>query len=83
MNPLKILEKARQNPVGVRFSEAVALAEAFGYRHDRTRGSHRIYLHPDVPLHLNLVAGRDGKAKGYQVRPLLDDIDGYGLRLDD
>ncbi len=83
MNPSRILAKARHNTEDIRFTDAVALAEALGYRHDRTRGSHRIYLHPDIPLHLTLVMGKEGKAKAYQIRRLLGDIDDFGLRLDD
>jgi predicted RNA binding protein YcfA (HicA-like mRNA interferase family) len=83
VNPSKLLAKARNNPSDVRFTELLALAEAIGYRFERTRGSHRIYVHPAVPLHLNLQPGKDGKAKAYQVRRLLDDIDEFGLRLED
>ncbi len=83
MNPKKILAKARNNPSDIRFSEFVALAEALGYGLARVRGSHRIYAHPAIPEHLNLQSGRGGKAKDYQVRKLLKDIDEFGLRLED
>lgn len=83
MNPRKTLEKARNNPNDVRYTDPVGLAEALGYRHDRPQGSHRIYRHRLVPLHLNLQPRRDGKAKPYQVRRILADIDDFGLRLDD
>ena len=44
------------------FTEAVACAEAFGFRLSRTSGSHHIYVHADIPelVHLQHV---NGKAK--------------------
>lgn len=83
MNPRKVLEKATNNPGGIRFSEFVALAEALGYDLARVRGSHRLYAHPLIPDHLNIQPGSDGKAKDYQVRKLLKDIIQFGLQLED
>lgn len=80
MNPNKLLEKARDSPTNVRFSDFLRLVEAFGYRPERREGSHRIYVNPQVPLHLNLQPLKDGKAKGYQVRRFLHDVDEFGLR---
>ena len=83
MNPRKVPAKARNNPSDVGFSELLALVEALGYRHHRTTGSHLICVHPTVPLHLNLQPRKDGKAKDYQVRRVLRDVDDFGLRLED
>ena len=83
MNPRKTVAKARNNPAGVRFSEFEALIEALGYRQRRGDGSHRVYVHPTIPLHLNVQPRKDGKAKDYQVRRLLHDIDEFGLHLED
>jgi predicted RNA binding protein YcfA (HicA-like mRNA interferase family) len=83
VNKRKLLERARNNPQDVRFTDFVALAEALGYRLDRTQGSHRVYVHPALPLHLNVQPRKDGKAKDYQVRRLLRDIDDFGLVLEE
>ena len=54
MTRRKLLEKALASPKNLRFEEAVALAEAVGFRLSRTSGSHHIFVHPDVPELLNL-----------------------------
>ena len=83
MNKRKALDRARNNPDDVRFSDFLALLGAFGYRPERTSGSHRVYIHPAVPLHLNVQPRRDGKAKPYQVRRFLQDIDKCDLQMED
>ena len=64
MDMRKLLQKALTSPTGLRFSEATALAEAFGFRLSRVSGSHHIFLHPLVPELVNLQEV-DGKAKAY------------------
>jgi predicted RNA binding protein YcfA (HicA-like mRNA interferase family) len=55
---------------------------AFGFVHDRTKGSHRIYIHPAVPRPFPVQS--DGKdAKRYQVREFLDMVEEYGLSIDE
>jgi predicted RNA binding protein YcfA (HicA-like mRNA interferase family) len=46
------------------------LAESYGFRLSRVRGSHHIFVHPNVPEQLNLQNVK-GKAKLYQTRQLL------------
>jgi len=66
----------------VDFRDFLAMVEAFGFRHCRTRGSHRSYGHPDCPELLVLQPlGKD--AKRYQIRNFLDIVEQYGLTLDD
>ncbi len=57
-----------QHPHNVRFSDFCALVESFGFTLRRTRGSHRVYAHDDVPGILNVQEGRAGKAKPLQIR---------------
>jgi predicted RNA binding protein YcfA (HicA-like mRNA interferase family) len=64
----------------VRFSEAIALAEAFGFRLDRINGSHHIFIHPEIPELLNL-QNDNGKAKPYQIKQLLQLVEEYNLQL--
>jgi predicted RNA binding protein YcfA (HicA-like mRNA interferase family) len=60
------------------FRDFIALVEAFGFRHSRTKGSHRSYVHSDCPK-LLVVQPKGKDAKRYQVREFLDMIEEYGL----
>ncbi|MCX6969223.1 MAG: type II toxin-antitoxin system HicA family toxin [Verrucomicrobia bacterium] len=76
----KLLQKAINSPQNLRFTEICQLASAFGYRLDRVRGSHHIFVHPHATRPLNLQA--DGnKAKAYQVRQFLRDIEEFQLTM--
>ncbi len=78
MNPRKLFAKLANNQTNVRFGELVRLAEAFGFRLERSEGSHFIYRNRSVREHLNL-QNDGGKAKAYQVRQLLKLIEMYNL----
>jgi predicted RNA binding protein YcfA (HicA-like mRNA interferase family) len=80
VDPRKTLRKALSGRAVLRFSELVALAEAFDFRLSRVRGSHHIFVHPDVRELVNLQEV-GGEAKPYQVRQLLRLVERYGLRL--
>ena len=45
MKARKIYEKILAGSHNIRFADFCKVAEAFGYRLDRTRGSHHIYEH--------------------------------------
>lgn len=76
----ELLQQALRSPAGLRFGEMVRLAEAFGFRRTRERGSHHIFVHPDVPELVNL-QNVNGEAKAYQVRQFLKLVERYNLRL--
>ncbi len=82
MKKRKLLEKALSSPGNLRFSEALVLAQAFGFRLARTSGSHHILTHDDIPELLNLQEV-GGKAKAYQVRQLLTLVERYNLELEE
>ena len=82
MNKRKLLLKAYNSAHNLRFSEFVTLIEAFGFVHDRTQGSHLIYMRPDV-LDIGDIQSRAGKAKSYQVRQFLALAEFYALKLED
>lgn len=64
----------------VSFRDFIALVEAFGFSHQRTKGSHRSFVHPDCPRLLVLQPkGKD--AMRYQIRELLDLIEKFGLEF--
>jgi len=73
-----LLMRARISPQSLAIEDAVNLARQLGFVEVRQRGSHRIFHHPiggrlrsSFPRPLNLQQGRDGKAKAYQVKQLL------------
>ncbi|MDF1523078.1 MAG: type II toxin-antitoxin system HicA family toxin [Trueperaceae bacterium] len=69
----KLLERARLAPNQVRFADAVRLAEAHGFVHVRTRGSHTMFKHARQRMLLNL-QNDAGHVPAYQVRQLLATI---------
>ncbi len=81
MKKRKLLLKLLSGSKNVRFSEAVAIAEAFGFRLDRVNGSHHIFVHPEIPELLNL-QDLKGKAKPYQVKQLLQLAEIHNLQLE-
>ena len=53
---------------------------AFGFEHVRTKGSHRQYVHPNVPRPLP-VQPEAKDAKPYQVREFLELVEEYSLYM--
>jgi len=82
MKKRKLLEKILSGSKNIRFVEATALAEAFGFRLDRINGSHHIYVHPDIPELVNLQDVK-GKVKSYQLKQLLNIIEQHNLQMED
>jgi predicted RNA binding protein YcfA (HicA-like mRNA interferase family) len=81
MKKAKLLKKLLSGSKNVKFTEAVAVAEAFGFRLSRTSGSHHIYVHADIPELVNLQNNK-GQAVPYQVRLLLQLIERYNLQME-
>ncbi|ESQ12875.1 MAG: type II toxin-antitoxin system HicA family toxin [Thiohalocapsa sp. PB-PSB1] len=82
MNKRKLLRKLLSGSKNVRFSDAVAVAEAFGFRLDQVNGSHHIFVHPGIPELLNL-QDLKGKVKPYQLQQLLKLVEIHNLQLED
>jgi predicted RNA binding protein YcfA (HicA-like mRNA interferase family) len=81
VNPRKLLARITLAQNNVRFSDLVRLVEGLGFEHDRTAGSHRVYIH-GVHKAAQLNLQPDGaQAKPYQVRQLLKLVEEYDLRL--
>ena len=75
----KLLEQALNNPANVWFEDALKLAGQMGWREVGGSGSHWVFRHSKAilikdrfPRPLNLQRGKNGKAKAYQVRQLLE-----------
>lgn len=81
MNKRKLLTKALAGSRNIRFREVVLLAEGFGFRLSRVKGSHHIFVHPNVQELVNL-QNVDGKAKPYQIHQLLELVERYNLQLE-
>lgn len=82
MNTRKLLRKLLAGSKNIRFSEATACAEAFGFRLSRINGSHHIYVHPEIPELVNL-QNVGGKVKPYQIKQLLQLIETYNLHMEE
>ncbi len=78
----RLLQKLLSGSRNIRFAEAIACAEAFGFRLSRINGSHHIYVHANVSELLNL-QNVNGQAKPYQVKQLLRLIERYNLQMED
>ena len=70
MNRRELLRRLLTHQTNVAFRDMVDLVEGFGFRLDRTRGSHCIFVHPSVRELVNLQEVR-GQAKPYQIRQFL------------
>jgi predicted RNA binding protein YcfA (HicA-like mRNA interferase family) len=78
--PAKVLDRVMEGRGSIPFRDFERLLLALGFRHDRTSGSHRIYIHPRVTRPLS--AQPQGKdAKPYQVRQLRAMIEEFELKL--
>lgn len=83
-NRRKLLEKAKNSPSNLRFTEICKLAEDYGWVFRRQNGtSHRIYGNPalgaKIGNFMNFQEGDGGKAKESQVKQLLNAIESHDL----
>ena len=82
MNKRKLLEKVLSGSKNISFHDMVTLVEAFGFSLSRSKGSHFIFSHPQIPELVNLQE-KNGKTKPYQVRQFLELVEKYDLELGD
>jgi predicted RNA binding protein YcfA (HicA-like mRNA interferase family) len=82
MDRKKLLRKLVSGSKNIRFTDAIAVAEAFGFELDRVSGSHHIFVHPWIPELINLQNVK-GKVKPYQVKQLLRIVEKYDLHLEE
>jgi hypothetical protein len=66
----KLLTHAINNPHGLTFAEFQTLLRQSGWVLDHQKGSHQIWYSPGSKR-LPIQEGRNGKAKGYQVKQFL------------
>lgn len=81
--PRKLYGGLLENPSRVvSFRDFERLLSAFGFVLDRTVGSHRQYVHRDVPRSLPVQPQRKD-AKRYQVRQFVDMVEEFGLSIEE
>ena len=69
----KLIEKARNNPDGLSFSDFETLMSRLKWVMDHQSGSHQIWYSPKG--YRISVQNRSGKAKGYQIKQFLNQYD--------
>jgi predicted RNA binding protein YcfA (HicA-like mRNA interferase family) len=79
-NPVRVLERVLGGQGTIAFADFERLLFTLGFKHDRTSGSHRIYLHAKATRPLS-VQPRGKDAKPYQVRQLREMIEEFDLKL--
>jgi hypothetical protein len=70
----KLVASAKQNPSGVRFTDAVRIASHY-FGPPRIKGSHHVFNMPWSGLPVVNLQKDGSKAKAYQVRQLLQAIE--------
>lgn len=66
----KLLNKALNNPKGLKFKEFETLLTQCGWIYKRQKGSHAVWMSPSKQL-LPVQATKDGGAKPYQVKQFI------------
>jgi predicted RNA binding protein YcfA (HicA-like mRNA interferase family) len=77
----KLYEQMLRNKRG-KFADLQKLLLAHGFKLNRVRGSHEVYVREDVPEHVTIQP--NGKeAMDYQIREFLRIVKEYRISLDD
>ena len=82
MNNKKFLAKILLNQKNVKFTDFVKLINSFGFKLDRTNGSHHIFVHDDIDDIIN-IQNVKGEAKPYQIKQFLKIIELNNLKLEE
>ena len=79
----KIYQDALNSSSNISLRNLCYLLEATGFELRRSKGSHKIYKHPQIKdfqdAMMPVQEGENGKAKSYQVEQVLEIIEKYGL----
>jgi len=78
----KLYERMLDSRAAMGFPEFQRVLTAFGFTLDRVKGSHHIYKHPLLPRPLS-VQPRGKMAKPYQIDQFLDNVEEFGLKIDE
>ena len=77
----KLFRKIQNSQKNVKFDDFCKLMEYFGFVLERIRGSHHLYLHPEIEEVMNVQSKKDGQAKSYQIKQFLKLVESYRLAL--
>ena len=72
---IEILERMRNNPSGVRFTDLCKVCEHYFGQARQSSGSHRVYKTPWIGDPRVNVQNEKGRAKAYQVKQVLKAIE--------
>jgi len=73
----KLVSAICENPIDVRYDDALKVANYIGFEKKGGSGSHTTYARAGEPVQLNFQEGKNGKAKPYQVKQLIQMIEKY------
>jgi len=82
MNKRKLFASISNSQKNVKYKDFVLLIEAFGFRCERTRGSHNMYTHDSIMRTLNIQNDK-GEGKSYQIKDFLKIVEEYELEMED
>ena len=82
MNKQEFLKRIISNKQNVSFNDFTQLVRAFGFKLDQIKGSHHIYIHPEIRELVN-IQNVKGEVKPYQINQFLTLIEKYNLTLRD
>ncbi len=78
----KLFKRILTNTKNVKFDDFVLLIEDFGFKLDRTKGSHNIYKRAGISELIN-IQNFKGEVKPYQIKQFLSLIEKYDLKPED
>lgn len=82
VKPSKLYKQMLASRASMDFADFQRVLEAFGFNLDRIKGSHHIYRHPAVPRPLSIQPVKK-MAKPYQIDQFLDNVEEFGLTIDE
>jgi hypothetical protein len=74
----KLFESAKNSVKNFKFNDLIKLAEYYGFVLKRQKGSHTMMKHTKEQIFMNF-QDKNGEAKPYQVKQLLDAIEEFNL----
>ena len=81
MKPEKLFNRILRNKQNIAFNDFIKLIESFGFKLDRKKGSHHIFVHPDIKEIIN-IQNVDGQVKPYQINQFLTLVERYNLSIE-
>ena len=80
MKGLLILKKMISSSKNISFSDLVYCIKLFGFKLDRIKGSHHIFINSKIKELIN-VQNVKGKAKPYQIKQFLKIVEQHNLKI--